>query len=179
MLIALKKQSGVYEIVNNVNGKKYVGVANDLVNRFSVHRTRLRKGVSHSRVLQNAWNKYGEQSFTFKPLIICSKEDAAMYETKLIGSGDYVYNVAITPVSGRPKGSKTSDEGRRNMSICRIGKKPSDETRAKLSAARKAWWAKKESDPVEVDRHLNRPLKGAFKIVKAPLVTKRVIYVTK
>ena len=175
MSLTLRKQSGVYEIVNKANGKKYVGIANDLINRFSVHRVRLRKGVSHNGHLQNSWNKHGEGNFVFKALVVCSREDAVMYETKLIESGDYVFNAAITPAAGRPKGSKTSEEGRRNMSLCRLGKKPSVETRAKLSEARRRWWTKGENDSVEIDRHLNRPIDYSYEQSQGIPPTKRVI----
>ena len=59
------KISGIYKIVNTVNGKKYVGSAVDIKRRWQAHKLRLRKNNHHSPKLQNAWNKHGESSFTF------------------------------------------------------------------------------------------------------------------
>lgn len=49
--------SGIYEIVNTINGKRYVGSAVSLKRRWVDHRRDLRAGKHHSRHLQNAWAK--------------------------------------------------------------------------------------------------------------------------
>jgi group I intron endonuclease len=59
---------GVYAIVHVPTNVGYVGSANDLRRRFKEHKTCLRGGHHHSKHLQNAWNKYGEQSFEFRTL---------------------------------------------------------------------------------------------------------------
>lgn len=55
----------IYKIINTVNGKFYVGSTTNTKERFRVHRNRLRKNRHHSKHLQAAWNKYGEQVFVF------------------------------------------------------------------------------------------------------------------
>jgi group I intron endonuclease len=55
----------IYKIINTANGKFYVGSTTNTKERFRVHRNRLRKGRHHSKHLQAAWNKYGEQVFVF------------------------------------------------------------------------------------------------------------------
>ena len=56
---------GVYQILNLVNGKFYIGSSVNIQRRFSTHRTLLRLGEHPNKYLQNAWNKYGENSFRF------------------------------------------------------------------------------------------------------------------
>lgn len=64
------KQSGIYRIVNKVNGKGYVGSASSFYKRWKLHRHDLLKGKHHSFRLQHSWNKYGEDKFIFEVLEI-------------------------------------------------------------------------------------------------------------
>lgn len=57
--------SGIYKIVNKVNGKYYVGSANIICNRWWIHKSNLRKNRHPNKHLQSAWNKYGELNFEF------------------------------------------------------------------------------------------------------------------
>ena len=57
------KISGIYKIVNKVNGKYYVGSSNDVLKtRFYEHKRLLTKNKHFNVKLQNAWNKYGESN---------------------------------------------------------------------------------------------------------------------
>lgn len=58
---------GIYSITNVVNGKKYVGsTTKSFKSRWKKHITNLKNGGHASHHLQNAWNKYGADSFVFK-----------------------------------------------------------------------------------------------------------------
>jgi len=57
--------SGIYAIINCVNGKVYVGSAVDIKRRWIRHVHRLRVGTHTNPILQAAWNKYGEFAFDF------------------------------------------------------------------------------------------------------------------
>ena len=63
------KISGIYKIVNKVNGKYYVGSASNIqkgyTSRWSKHKCYLRNNKHPNQHLQNAWNKYGEKAFDF------------------------------------------------------------------------------------------------------------------
>ncbi len=75
---------GCYSITNTVNGKVYIGCSNRMYDRWNNHRQDLRNNRAHNPHLQNAWNKYGETAFEFKPIIFCEKEFLDDYEIKLI-----------------------------------------------------------------------------------------------
>lgn len=57
--------SGIYKIENKTNGKIYIGSSKNIENRWKQHKTLLKVGKHHSRHLQYAWDKYGEDSFSF------------------------------------------------------------------------------------------------------------------
>lgn len=68
------KFSGIYIILNKLNGKKYVGSSKNIYSRWMKHRALLRINKHYNPHLQNAWNKYGENSFLFSVLERCSAE---------------------------------------------------------------------------------------------------------
>jgi len=64
--IDIGKVSGIYKIVNKINGKYYVGSSNDLFYRIKHrHFNSLLKNTHPNKYLQNAWNKYGSDNFQF------------------------------------------------------------------------------------------------------------------
>lgn len=75
---------GIYEIVHEPSGRRYVGSSRNVRYRLQRHRSDLRGNRGRSRYLQNAWNKYGESSFVFRQLIACSEQDLTFFENVLI-----------------------------------------------------------------------------------------------
>lgn len=128
---------GIYEIVNTVNGKRYIGSAVKFSTRFAVHRGSLRAGKHHSRYLQAAWNKYGEQAFEFHRLIVCAPSDTIFFEQRVLDVFRPEYNIAKT--AGSCLGLKHSPETCARRSRLNIGnkfalgKKPSDAHRLKIA----------------------------------------------
>jgi group I intron endonuclease len=55
----------IYKIINLINGKFYVGSTTNQKVRFRQHRKLLRGNRHHCKHLQAAWNKYGEDKFSF------------------------------------------------------------------------------------------------------------------
>lgn len=134
--------SGVYEIKNLVNGKRYIGSAVDFGNRFRQHAQSLKRGDHHSIALQRAWVMYGPFAFQFNKLLVCSKENLIMYEQAAMDAMKPEYNCA--PRAGSRLGMKASDELRAKLSASRPkdfspmkGKKHTEATKAKISASRK------------------------------------------
>lgn len=61
-------------IQNKVDKKIYVGQSRDIYSRWWKHKSFLNKNTHHNKKLQEAWNKYGENSFLFSVLEECNKE---------------------------------------------------------------------------------------------------------
>lgn len=57
---------GVYAIINEINGKFYIGSTLNYGARISMHKQELRNQKHGNNYLQASWNKYGEEAFTFK-----------------------------------------------------------------------------------------------------------------
>ena len=107
---------GVYEIVNLVNGKRYIGSAAYFGPRWSQHKRELRLNTHHTPHLQHSWNKYGESEFSFRVLEIVpepTRQRLIDCENKWFKELGYHYNVC--PVAGSTLGVKHSATARRNM----------------------------------------------------------------
>ena len=68
--------SGIYSIVCVKNKKIYIGSARSIKDRIYEHKRTLKKGTHHNFHLQQAWNKYGEDSFEF--LIVQVVDDCSL-----------------------------------------------------------------------------------------------------
>lgn len=64
--------SGIYCIENIINNKKYIGQSIHIKERWTKHIAELNNGTHHNDYLQKAWNKYGEENFSFYILEECS-----------------------------------------------------------------------------------------------------------
>lgn len=93
----LKNKSGIYSIINEINGNQYVGSAKDLYLRLLEHIA----GKKSNSALQNAIIKYGLNNFTFYVLEYVSGENSPVsnkeitsLETKYIAMYDFdkLYN---------------------------------------------------------------------------------------
>lgn len=62
------KISGIYIITCLINGKYYIGKSNNIWSRKTSHFKKLRVNNHENSYLQNAFNKYGEENFTFEIL---------------------------------------------------------------------------------------------------------------
>ena len=86
--------SGIYEIVNLVNGKRYVGSSIDVRRRWAQHRAHLQAGTHHCPPLQRAWRRYGEASFRFDLIERCGRTSLVETEQAHLDGGRSDYNVA-------------------------------------------------------------------------------------
>jgi group I intron endonuclease len=65
----------LYQYMNQINGKRYIGVTNNLVRRQREHASKWGKDYA----FHNAVKKYGIEKFDFKVLAIFDRVDAAAY----------------------------------------------------------------------------------------------------
>lgn len=111
-------RSGIYQITNVKNGKFYIGSAKDITIRWNHHRSDLNLNKHHSRYLQRSWNKHGAESFEFKILEHCELD-------VMIGREQYYMDTRCPDYNMSPS------------AWSRLGIKASDETRSRISKAKK------------------------------------------
>jgi group I intron endonuclease len=130
MIESLPRISGIYIITCTPTSKIYIGSSVNIRNRCREHRGILRKGKHHSRHLQNAWNKYGEENFVFDVLHPCDEGDLMVFEQWYLDTlcpyGKRGFNIA------------------KNAQAPAMGLEVSLETRKKLSESTKAFWSTPE-----------------------------------
>jgi len=135
--------SGVYQIVCQKTGKRYIGSSKRPERRWNQHRYLLRKSTHVNNVLQDAWNACGESNFSFEILELCEDAIAKEREQWWIDSTDPALLFNLSSYSDMPpsqKGKKWNhtEAARRKMSEFQKGRKGrtlSLETRQKLSAS--------------------------------------------
>lgn len=101
------KKCGIYQITNLVNGYFYIGSSVDITSRFGNHRHTLRKNNHNNPKLQNAWNKYGEQNFSFDIIELCNPKSIYKIEQKYLNkikASNMSYNLVFI-VGGFPDSS--------------------------------------------------------------------------
>ena len=62
-------------IKNNINDKSYVGQSINIENRWIHHKSELNNNKHINDYLQNAWNKYGEDNFSFIVIEECKESE--------------------------------------------------------------------------------------------------------
>ncbi|MBR3231363.1 MAG: GIY-YIG nuclease family protein [Lachnospiraceae bacterium] len=150
--------SGIYCIENKENGRAYIGQSVDIKKRWAQHRCDLRAGRHDNEHLQRAWEKYGEECFSFSIVEEVEPEMLNLAEEmwiQIFDAYDHGYNMTLGGEATRGhtpwnKGKRRSERVRKILSESAkkrtgeknafYGKKHSTATRAKISAYR--------SDPV-------------------------------
>lgn len=133
------RKIGVYQILNTVTGRCYVGSTVDIRRRWIEHRTNLNCHRHHTIGLQRAWDKYGQAAFAFSILELTAPGDLLAREQhwidalKAYGRG---YN-------GRP------------LATSNLGHPTSDETRRKIGEAHRAAGHRPAREAIELARQKN------------------------
>lgn len=98
------KKSGIYKITNIKNNFYYIGSSVDISSRLCNHKSTLRKNTHNNPKLQNAWNKYGEHSFSFEIIELCDPKKLYKIEQKYLNkikNSNQTYNIVFI-VGGFP-----------------------------------------------------------------------------
>lgn len=120
--------SGVYIITNTTSNKHYVGYSKNTERRLKEHKNRLRMGNHENSHLQNAYNKYGPESFTFDHLeywdgaLLPSMEN---FWVMSLQTFDRKYGYNIRSTDGETGLRRISPETRARMSFAQSGAKHS------------------------------------------------------
>lgn len=136
---------GIYGIQNKINGCIYIGKTGmNFGDRWDSHRALLRSNKHFNLYLQRAWNKYGEENFEFIIVEECNVDDIndrERYYIQFYREQDLSYNLADGGEGGAFLGKHLSEETKRKIGeknrINMLGRKASDETRAKMSRSQK------------------------------------------
>jgi group I intron endonuclease len=128
-------QSGIYIIKNSANGKFYIGSAVDVRDRWRCHKKNLRAGNHRNAHLQRAWVQDGEQSFIFEVLLYCEKENTLFFEQRALDRyfaclPTRLYN--LNRCAASPLGRKLSDQTKAKLRAANLGKQLSDEHKDKI-----------------------------------------------
>lgn len=126
----------IYMITNLVNGKVYIGSTGDVNHRFRKHKSDLNNGIHHNEHLQNAWNKYGSDSFEFKTLMVCPDSERNHCEQMFIDLYDSQNHVCGYNIRDADAHS-IAEETKQKISESRKGIPCSDKTKKKLSESHK------------------------------------------
>lgn len=151
--------SGIYQIENRTNGKRYVGSAANLVKRWRQHLQALRRGDHHNRHLQRAFDKHGEDAFEVSLLApVENRLQLIPREQHYLDTLNPEYN--ILPTAGSSLGLRYTEETCRKLSAALTGRSLTPEHRRKLSEAQKGKrltedHRRKLSEAKKAERHPN------------------------
>lgn len=88
-------KSGVYIIKNKITGDVYVGSSSNPITRWNQHKYVLRHKSGRNPLLQEAWDKYGEDAFELKILALVPEDQLLIVEQQLIDGFKPAYNISL------------------------------------------------------------------------------------
>lgn len=139
-----RNSSGIYIIRNSINDKIYIGSAVLFSRRQRQHLHDLRRGKHKSPHLQHHFDKYGESSLTFSILEICPIAELITKEQSYLDTHQPFKEQGFntSQIAGCTMGYKHTEESKAKMSAAKVGKKP---PKAATENARKYWLGRKHS----------------------------------
>lgn len=131
----ISTNSGVYKILNKINGKFYIGSSTRLNIRNMEHFRLLKSGKHGNAYLQHSYNKYGKENFIYEVLEYC-------HDTKCIEREQYYINLLIPkynicPLAGTCKGRILSNTHKKLIGESNKNKIRSSEVKERWSKAAK------------------------------------------
>ena len=136
-------KAGIYRIAVSRGNKLdlfYIGQTRNLKNRKAAHLSYLRGGYHGNSRLQRAFDKYGENAFTFEVLLICEPTASIMclYEQAIVDSYDraLLYNINLECVNST-LGMTLSKDARKKIGDYWRGRKRSPEHGERTAAAKR------------------------------------------
>lgn len=89
---------GIYKITNNVNNKTYIGSSKNINKRWCEHKNALKHNKHVNKYLQDDYNLYGEDSFTYDVIVECNQTELKLLEEYYTlsyhsNNSNYGYNI--------------------------------------------------------------------------------------
>jgi group I intron endonuclease len=126
-----KGNSGVYALVNNINGNAYIGSGVDLYSRLRDYHQPWYLASRTNLVIVRAINKYGMENFTLVVLEFTTPELAVPSEQIWIDSHSPEYNTS--PTASSSLGVKHTEQGKIKIREGMTGKARSQDVREAMS----------------------------------------------
>lgn len=134
--------TGIYKISSIIKEKVYIGSAYNLLKRERAHLHLLRTGKHDNKILQNHFNKYGEEDLIFSILEYTTKEEILQREQFHLDTNELpTFNICT--IAGSRAGTNVSEETKIKLSKAHKGK---IKTKEHLDRIVKALTGKKLSD---------------------------------
>jgi group I intron endonuclease len=130
--------SGIYKIQSIIKPNRiYVGSASDFYRRKRAHLFYLNLNKHSNQKLQNHYNKYGKSDLLFSILISCDQEKLLSHEQFFIDTLSPYFNILKVAGSNFGYRFKVSPKRYEQLKIQNKGRKMSDETKIKMSIAKR------------------------------------------
>ena len=138
--------TGIYAIVNQLTGRRYVGRSANTEKRWKEHRSALRSGRHYNADLQQDWISHGEDAFQFIILeVIDDFEDCRKREWWHLQNSANLYNLSPWTNSGPRPGYKPAPWIGAKVSAALKGRPKTAIARQRLSTARTGMKVPKQS----------------------------------
>lgn len=129
--------SGIYAILCRGNSKIYIGQASQLTKRMQQHQCDLKGNRHINSYMQNSWNKYGSELFSFEVLEYCPIEELNSREAFWIDLLNTICPNGFNYKTGGEAGVSISEEARQNMREAALRLWSDPDHREKMSDAKK------------------------------------------
>lgn len=93
--------SGIYQILNKITNKSYIGSSINCVKRIGYHKSLLKYNKHNNTYLQNSYNKHNLNNFEFKIIEVCDENkllEREQYYVNLLGN----YNITKEVIRNIP-----------------------------------------------------------------------------
>lgn len=143
----------LYKIVNQLNGKVYIGQTVNYDRRWVAHKSYAKNPELTGQYIHRAMAKYGIENFVYEVIAMCrTQEDANETENILISqynsrNKEFGYNLKI----GGSYGGH-SEETKQKISAANKGRKPS-EAQLKLMSENTKKWIQENGHPLQGKKH--------------------------
>jgi group I intron endonuclease len=164
-----KGMCGLYEIACSANGRRYIGSSMRCRIRVGNHFGAMARNTHYNRHLQAAWNKYGMESFSARPLLVCAQKDLIFYEQMAVDVLKPEFNLALS-VDAPFRGRKMPIEQRQYLASLTsqlIGRHRPEELKARISEGLRKYHAELK------EAGIAHP--GALKRIKLDADTRKAI----
>lgn len=139
-------KSGVYCIENTVNKKQYIGSSKNVYKRKNKHFSELKNGKHKNVKLQNSYNKYGKDSFTFIVLELIEDESLLVKKEQFyIDRNKPWFNINL--IANSSLGVKRSEETKEKIRQANLGLKHPEwrnKIKSEAQGGENHWTQKKE-----------------------------------